>query len=132
MNPNNWSSTFLSWWKIEKEWLSPCWDGMLCPHYNLSIWRARDGAVVRVLASHQYRPGSNLGVNAICGLSLLMVLSLAPRGFSPGTLVFLSLQKLTFPNSNSTKNQVDEEPLCGCATSKSLLLLLLLLLKLTN
>ena len=85
-----------------KEWLSPCWDGMLCPHYNLSIWRARDGAMVRVLASHQYRPGSNLGVNAICGLSLLMVLSLAPRGFYPGTLVFLSLQKLTFPNSNST------------------------------
>ena len=75
-------------------------------------------------------PGSNLVVNAICGLSLLMVLSLAPRGFSPGPLVFLSLQKLTFPNSNSTKNQVDEEPLCGCATSKSLLLLLLL--KLTN
>ena len=24
------------------------------------------------------------------------------------------------PNSNSTRNQVDEEPLCGCATSKSL------------
>ena len=88
--------------------------------------------MVRVLASHQYRPGSNLGVNAICGLSLLMVLSLAPRDFSPGTLVFLSLQKLTFPNSNSTKNQVDEEPLCGCATSKSSLLLLLLFLKLTN
>ena len=109
---------------------------MLCPHYHLSIWGATDGAVVRVVASHQYGPGSNLGVNAICGLSLLLVLSLAPRGFSPGTLVFLSLQKLTFPNSNSTKNQVDEEPLCECAISKSLLLLfyllLLLLLKLTN
>ena len=24
------------------------------------------------------------------------------------------------PNSNSTRNHVDEEPLCGCATSKSL------------
>ena len=24
------------------------------------------------------------------------------------------------PNSNSTRNQVDEEPLCGCATSKLL------------
>ena len=24
------------------------------------------------------------------------------------------------PNSNSTRNQVDEEPLCVCATSKSL------------
>ena len=28
--------------------------------------------------------------------------------------------KPTFSNSNSTRNQVDEEPLCGCATSKSL------------
>ena len=52
--------------------------------------------------------------------SLLLVLFLAPRGFSPGTPVFLSPQKPTFPNSNSTRNQVDEEPLCGCATCKSL------------
>ena len=51
---------------------------------------------------------------------LLLVLSLDPRGYSPGTPVFPSPQKLTFPNSNSTRNQVDEEPLCGCATSKSL------------
>ena len=81
---------------------------------------ARDGAVVRALASHQSGPGSNPGVNAICGLSLLLVLSLVPRGFYPGTPVFPSSQKPTFPNSNSTRNQVDEEPLCGCATSKSL------------
>ena len=52
------------------------------------------------------------------GLSLLLVLSFAARGFSPGTPVFPSPQKPTFPNSNSTRNQVDEEPLCGCATSK--------------
>ena len=91
-------------------------------------WGARDGAVVRALASHQCGPGSNPGVDAICGLSLLLVLSFAPRGFSPGTLVFPSPQKPTFPNSNSFRNQVDEEPLSGCATSKSLLLLLLLLL----
>ena len=45
------------------------------------------------------------------------------RGFSPGTLVFPSPQKPTFPNSNSTRNQVDKEPLCGCATSKSLFIL---------
>ena len=45
----------------------------------------------------------------------LLVLSVAPRGFSPGTPVFPSPQKPTFPNSNSTRNQVDEEPLCGCA-----------------
>ena len=81
---------------------------------------ARDGTVVRVLASHQCGPGSNPGDDTICGLSLLLVLSFAPRGFSPGTPVFPSPQKPTFPNSNSTRNQVDEEPLCGCATSKSL------------
>ena len=74
---------------------------------------ARDGAVVTALASH---PGFTSGVDAICGLSLLLVLSLAPRGFSPGTPFFPSPQKPTFQNSNSTINQVDEEPLCGCAT----------------
>ena len=84
------------------------------------IWGARDGTVVRALAPHQCGPGSNPGGDAICVLSLLLVLSFALRGFSPGTLVFSSPQKPTFPNFNSTKNQVDEEPLCGCATSKSL------------
>ena len=86
--------------------------------------------MVRALASHQCGPGSNPAVNAICGLSLLLVLSFAPRGFSLGTPVFPSPRKPTFPNSNSIRNQVDKEPLCRCtcATSKSLLLLLLLLL----
>ena len=28
--------------------------------------------------------------------------------------------KPTFPNSNLTRNQIDKEPLCGCATCKSL------------
>ena len=32
------------------------------------------------------------------------------------------------PNSNSTRNQVDEEPLCGSATSKSLFIDLLIYL----
>ena len=31
-----------------------------------------------------------------------------------------SLQKPAVPNSNSNRNQVDEQPLCGCAPSKSL------------
>ena len=79
--------------------------------------------MVRALSSHQCGPSSNPSVDAICGLSLLLVLSLAPRGFSPGTPVSPSLQKPTFPNSNSTSNQVDEEPLRGCALSKSLLIL---------
>ena len=84
--------------------------------------------MVRALASHHCGPGSNPGVDAICGLSLLVVLPLAPRGFSPGTPVFPSPQKLTFSNSNSTRNQVDEEPLCGCATCKSLFIYLFIYL----
>ena len=76
--------------------------------------------MVRALASHQCGPGSNPGVDATCGLSLLLVLSLAPRGFSPGTPVFPSPQRPTFPNFNSTRNQIDEETLRGCATCKSL------------
>ena len=59
-----------------------------------------------------------------CGLSLLLVFSFARRSFSPGIPVFPSPQKSTFPNSNLTRNQVDEEPLCGCVTSKSLFIYL--------
>ena len=55
----------------------------------------------------------------------------APRGFSPGTPVFPSPQKPTFPNSNSTRKQVDKEPLCGCATSKSLFIYLFICLFIT-
>ena len=62
---------------------------------------SRDGAVVRALASHQCVPGSIPRPGVICGLSLLLVLFLASRGFSPGTPVFPSPQKPTFPNSNS-------------------------------
>ena len=82
--------------------------------------------MVRALASHQCGPSSNPSNDAICELSLLLVLSFAPRGFSPGTLVFPSPQKPTFPerNSNLTKSQVDKEPLCGRATSRSLFIFL--------
>ena len=83
---------------------------------------ARDGDVVRALACHQCGPSANPGFDSICGLSLLLVLSFAP--FSPGTPVFPSPQRPTLSNSNSTRNQVDEEPLCGCATSKSLFIYL--------
>ena len=57
---------------------------------NSMVCKARSygGAVKKAVASHQYGLGLNLGVGAICGLSLLLVLSFAPRGFSPGTLVF--------------------------------------------
>jgi len=62
---------------------------------------ARDGA----LASHHCGTGSSPGPGVICGLSLLLVLVLAPRGFPPGTSVFPSPQKPTFVNSNSIRKQ---------------------------
>ena len=46
----------------------------------------------------------NADIINICGLSLLLILSIALRCFSPGTQVFPSPQKPTFPNSNSTRN----------------------------
>ena len=72
--------------------------------YHLQRTCSKSGAVVRALTSHQFGRGSNPGVNAICGLSLLLALSFAPRGFSQGTPVFPSPQKPTLPNSNSTGN----------------------------
>jgi len=63
---------------------------------------SKGGVVVRALASLQCGPTP--GVHSICGLSLLLVLSFAPRGFSAGTQVFPSPQKPTFPNSNSIWN----------------------------
>ena len=54
------------------------------------------------LASHQCGPGSNPGVGAICGLSLLLVLCLAPRGFSPGRVRFSLCSK-----TNTSKFQFD-------------------------
>ena len=49
----------------------------------------------RAIAFHQCGPGSIPGLGVLSGLSLLVLYS-APRGFSPGTSVFTSPQKLTF------------------------------------
>ena len=61
---------------------------------------SRNGTVAEHLpptqASHHCGPGSIPGLDVICGLSLLLVLVLVPRGFSPGTPVFPSSQKPTF------------------------------------
>ena len=56
----------------------------------------KGGAVVIALASHQCGPSSSPGIDAICGLSLLLVLSFAPRGFSLGAPVFPSLLNQLF------------------------------------
>ena len=59
--------------------------------------------MVRALRSHQCGPGSIPKSDAICGLSLLLVLSLAPRGFSPGTPVFPSPHPYSGSSSTSQK-----------------------------
>ena len=46
------------------------------------------------------------------------------RGFSLGTPVSSSPQKPTLSNSNLTRNQVDEEPPTGSATSNSVFIYL--------
>ena len=67
---------------------------------------SKGNVVVRAFAFHQCGPGSNPGVDARHRWVEFAVGSLP----SP---VFPSPQKPTFPYSNSTRNQVDEEPLCG-------------------
>ena len=69
---------------------------------DVMMMGTKGGAVVRVLTSHQCGPVSTPGIDAICGLSLLLDLSLAPRGFSPGTStpVFPSPQKPALLISN--------------------------------
>ena len=75
---------------------------------------------MRALAFDQSIRGSNPDIDAILRLSLLLVLCPTPKGFSSGASVFPSPRKPTLPNSNSNRNQVDEEQLSFCATSKSL------------
>ena len=58
--------------------------------------KKKGSAVVRALASHQCGSDSNPGVDPICGLRLLLILSLAPRSFSPGTPVSPLLKKFQF------------------------------------
>ena len=57
-------------------------------------------------------------------LSLLLVLSFAPRGFSPGIPVFPSSQKPTFPNFNLIRNGRRGAIMWMSATSKSIFILL--------
>ena len=70
---------------------------------------SRGDAVVRALASHQCGPGSIPGLGVICGLSLLLVLFSATRGFSPGTRVFPSPQKPTLSKFQFDPDTVDDK-----------------------
>jgi len=59
---------------------------------------------MRALASHQFGAGLIPGVDTTCGLSLLLVLILDPKGFCPGAQVLSSPEKPTLPNFNSMGN----------------------------
>ena len=70
--------------------------------------QSKGGIVVRALASHQCGPRSNPGVKAISGLSLLLVLSFALRGFLQVLKFSPLLKKPTLPNSNSMWTHLNE------------------------
>ena len=74
---------------------------------------------MKVLASHLGGLGSNPGVNTMWVEFVVGSLPGSEKFFSEYS-GFFSPQKPTLPNPNSIRNQVDEEPLCGCAASKSL------------
>ena len=90
-------------------------SGRFCCILYIKGWRSGESARLPPMwPGFKSRRRSHMWVEFVVG-SLL-----CSERFSPGTPVFPSPQKPTLPNSNSTRNQVDEEPLCGCVTSKPL------------
>ena len=68
----------------------------LCSLGNVQLG-SKGGTVVRALASYHFGPGSNTGIKAICGMSLLLVLSFASKRFFSWYSCFpLSLKANTF------------------------------------
>ena len=79
-----------------------CYGKEHCLEYNATLVLrycvlfkngSRDGAVVRTLAFHQSAPGLIPRPGVRCGLSLLLVLVLAPRVFFQVPVRFSSLHK---------------------------------------
>ena len=75
---------------------------MNCKNVEKSSLDSKGGAVGRALASHPWGQGSYPGVDAICGLSLLLVLSFAPRDLFSGYFPLSS-------KTNISKFQFDQE-----------------------
>ena len=79
--------------------------------------------MVRALAFQQCGRGTSPGVDAICGLSLFVGSLLCSERFFSGYSGFPLSLKTNISNSNSTRNQVDEEQASGSATSKAVFIL---------
>ena len=62
--------------------------------------RSKDGTVARTLASHQFGLSLIPRFSILCGLSLLLILVLPLKGFSPGPPFFPTPHRPTFRNSN--------------------------------
>ena len=69
------------------------------------LWGARDGAVAKVLASHQCGTGANSGVDTMSEMSLFLILSLTLSGFS------LSLKTRNGKRKTTANMYVDMLPL---------------------
>ena len=79
--------------------------------------------MVRALSSHQFDPGFKSQFQRHMWVDFVVGSLLCSERFFSGYSGFPSPQKPTFPDSNSTRNQVDGGPLSGCATPISLFIL---------
>ena len=105
--------------QLPEDWFgTPTWLPLHC--FGTPIWPL--WCHVKTLYSISHKNVSS--VFSLAYRALKKQFSLSPRCFPPGAPVFPSPQKPTFPNSNLTRSQTDKEPLCGCATSKSLFIYL--------
>ena len=91
----------------KKKTIRFCYEEIRDPWVNIT--GSRDGAVMRVLASHRCGLGSIPGVGVTCGLSFLKVLALAPslRGFSSRSSGFRPSTKK--PHSKFELETVDKK-----------------------
>ena len=83
-----------------------CWNGLSGSSKlsTLFFWGARDGAVVRVLTSHQCGPGSNPNVDAIMWVEFVVGSPLCSERFFTGYSGFPLSSK-----TNISKFQFDQE-----------------------
>ena len=87
---------FVSCYKTpNKYYLVFCWL-LFSVHSSEATLKAEHSRLTNVACSW----GSKPGINALCGLSLLLALSFAQRGFFLQVFWFSHSQNPTFPNSN--------------------------------